>query len=71
MKLFHELMPEIPVAILINYPPDKMEIKNIAEYASYLNPKWTVVNKRVIDQIHANGLKAIAWTVRSKKKQIN
>ncbi|WP_226619961.1 glycerophosphodiester phosphodiesterase [Cytobacillus firmus] len=68
MRLFHELMPEIPVAILINYPPDKMEIKNIAKYASYLNPKWTVVNKRVIDLIHANGMKAIAWTVRSKKE---
>ncbi|MDF2039408.1 glycerophosphodiester phosphodiesterase family protein [Cytobacillus oceanisediminis] len=68
MKRFHELLPEIPVAILINYPPDKIEIKNIAEYASYLNPKWTVVNKRVIDLIHSNGMKAIAWTVRSRKE---
>ncbi|WP_258309766.1 glycerophosphodiester phosphodiesterase [Cytobacillus oceanisediminis] len=68
IRKFHELLPEVPVGILINYPPDKIEIKEIAKYASYVNPKWTVVNKRVINLIHANGMKAVSWTVRSKRE---
>lgn len=68
MKKFHKLLPEVPVGILINYPPGKNEVKEIAQYASYLNPKWTIVNKKLIDLIHSNGMKAISWTVRSKRE---
>ncbi|GLB60477.1 putative glycerophosphoryl diester phosphodiesterase YhdW [Cytobacillus sp. NCCP-133] len=68
MQKFKKLLPEVPVGILINYPPDKIEMKEISKYASYVNPKWTIVNKRVLYLIHSNGMKAISWTVRSKRE---
>ncbi len=68
MQKFSEILPEVPVGILINYPPNKIEIKEISKFASYVNPKWTVVNNRVINLIHSNGMKAVSWTVRSKRE---
>lgn len=70
MKKFHDLLPAIPVGVLVNNRPAGIplrEIRGIAEYASYLNPKVTLVNQRLINRIHGCGMKTFAWTVKDRK----
>ncbi|TCN27749.1 glycerophosphodiester phosphodiesterase [Mesobacillus foraminis] len=70
MQEFHRIFPAVPVGVLIKNRPagiSPREIRGIAQYASYLNPKVTLVNKRLIKRIHGCGMKTFAWTVRDKK----
>lgn len=70
LKRFHELMPSIPIGVLVKNTGVKMishrDLKSFASYVSYVNPKITMVNRRMIKRIHHHGFKTIIWTVKKK-----
>lgn len=70
LKRFHELLPAIPIGILVKNAGVKgissKELRSLASYVSYVNPKITMVNKKLIKRIHNHGLKTIIWTVKKK-----
>lgn len=68
MKKMSTLLPDLPIGVLINYPIKKNEVAAIAEYAAFLNPKWTLVNKKLLNTLSAYNLKTFIWTIRSKKE---
>ncbi|SFI89916.1 glycerophosphodiester phosphodiesterase [Thermoflavimicrobium dichotomicum] len=68
MKKFHQLLPEVPVGVLTSDPNhlSDAKIKEFATYANYVNPNLKIVNKQVVENIHAHGMKVQSWTVRSR-----
>ena len=74
LKRFHDLLPSIPIGILlknsgVNIISNK-DLRSLTSYVTYVNPKITMVNKRLIKRIHHHGLKTIIWTVK-KKNEVN
>jgi glycerophosphoryl diester phosphodiesterase len=71
MKRFHELLPDVPIGILVKNSVvnglSTKDLKSFSSYASYVNPKITMVNKRLLKRIHHHGFKTIIWTVKKKK----
>ncbi|MGE6378983.1 glycerophosphodiester phosphodiesterase [Peribacillus muralis] len=68
MKRFHLLMPDVQVGVLIKRRISEDKIKEIAEYASFLNPKQTILNPKLQQRIQKHGLKVYTWTVNNKKR---
>lgn len=69
LKLFHTLLPSIPIGVLVKYSGrgiSKKELLSFSQYASYVNPKITMVNQRLIRRLHHHGFKTIIWTVKNK-----
>jgi len=70
LKRFHELVPAIPIGILVKNTGVKIisnkNLKSFSSFVSYVNPKITMVNKRMIKRIHHHGFKTIIWTVNKK-----
>ncbi|PLR97535.1 glycerophosphodiester phosphodiesterase [Bacillus sp. T33-2] len=69
MKRFKEMVPSIPVGVLVRHDPrgiSNRKIKALSSFASYLNPKITMANKSLVKRIHGHGLKTITWTVRDE-----
>ncbi len=68
---FHQLLPAIPIGVLvknrpINGIPNK-DLYSFSSFATYVNPKITMVNRRLLRRIHRHGFKTIIWTVKKKK----
>lgn len=68
MKKMSSLQPDLPIGVLVNYPINKNEVAAIAEYAAFLNPKWTLVNKKLLNNLSAHNLNTFIWTIRNKKE---
>ncbi|MGZ9816324.1 glycerophosphodiester phosphodiesterase [Peribacillus simplex] len=68
MKRFHQLMPDIPVGVLIKRRINDQKLKEIAEFASFLNPKQTILSTKLQMQIQKHGMKVYTWTVNNKKQ---
>lgn len=70
LKRFHLLLPSIPIGVLIKNTGVKRistkDLNSFSSFASYVNPKITLVNKRLIRRIHLHGFKTIIWTVKKK-----
>jgi glycerophosphoryl diester phosphodiesterase len=70
LKRFHELLPSIPIGVLVKNAGlnniSNKDLKSFASYVSFVNPKLTMVNKRLIKRIHHHGFKTIIWTVKKK-----
>ena len=71
---FHQLLPSIPIGVLLKkYSGQRISDKELVSYASYatfINPKITMVNQRLINRIHQHGLHSFIWTIR-KKHEVN
>ncbi|MFD6210286.1 glycerophosphodiester phosphodiesterase [Peribacillus sp. NPDC060253] len=68
MKRFHQLMPDIQVGVLIKRRITDQKLKEIAEFASFLNPKHTILNTKLQMRIQEHGMKVYTWTVNNKKQ---
>jgi glycerophosphoryl diester phosphodiesterase len=70
LQRFHELLPSVPIGVLVKNTGVKIisnkNLKSFASYVSYVNPKITMVNKRLINRIHHHGFKTMIWTVNKK-----
>ena len=63
----HELAPEIPVGILqTSYPVDPLRPMRDAG-ARDLWQQWELIDESLIDQVHDNGGRVIAWTVNASE----
>ncbi|WP_051405056.1 glycerophosphodiester phosphodiesterase [Bacillus cihuensis] len=70
IKKFHKLLPEVPVGILFKHTPAGISNRSLLKYsqfASFINPKKTMVNERLIRKIHTYGMMAFTWTVNNRK----
>ncbi|CAH2715500.1 Glycerophosphodiester phosphodiesterase [Neobacillus rhizosphaerae] len=71
LKRFHKLLPSVPIGVLVKKRGVKglsnKELQSFSTYAAYVNPKITMINKRLIRRIHHHGFKTLVWTVRKKK----
>ncbi|MDZ7820423.1 MAG: glycerophosphodiester phosphodiesterase [Candidatus Marinimicrobia bacterium] len=63
LRRFHELIPEIPIALLYNKKPKRLKkrIKVLRPFAASLNAKH--IRPAWISRVHDHGLKAYVWTV--------
>jgi glycerophosphoryl diester phosphodiesterase len=68
MKRFHQLMPDIQVGVLIKRRINDQKLKEIAEFASFLNPKQTILNTQLQMRIQKHGMRVFTWTVNNKKQ---
>jgi len=68
MKRFHQLMPDIQVGVLIKRRINDQKLKEIAEFASFLNPKQTILSTKLQMRIQKHGMKVFTWTVNNKKQ---
>lgn len=66
MKKFHALLPNVPVGVLTSSEVDLTDVKleEFAVYADYVNPTQSLVNKELVNRVHARNMKIQAWTVR-------
>ncbi|MEH7298711.1 glycerophosphodiester phosphodiesterase [Neobacillus drentensis] len=73
MKRFHYLLPKIPIGILIKKTKinglSNKELESYVNFATYVNPKVTMVNKRLIRRIHQHGFKTMVWTVNKRSEK--
>lgn len=71
-RRMHELMPDIPIAVLINkdkHPLSDETLDELASYAAYINYNFELIDKKLIAKIHARDRKVMAWTVRSEQDE--
>ncbi|MEB2630849.1 glycerophosphodiester phosphodiesterase [Peribacillus frigoritolerans] len=68
MKRFHQLMPDIQVGVLIKRRINDQKLREIAEFASFLNPKQTILSTKLQMRIQKHGMKVFTWTVNNKKQ---
>ena len=68
MKRFHQLMRDIQVGVLIKRRINDQKLKEIAEFASFLNPKQTILSTKLQMRIQKHGMKVFTWTVNNKKQ---
>lgn len=68
MRNFHNLLPDIPVGLLIKRRISDQKLKEISEFASFVNPKQTMLNQNLITRIQKRGMKVFTWTVNNKKQ---
>lgn len=69
-KRMHELLPDVPVAVLVHedkYPLSGDMLDELASYASYINCKVDQLDWKAVADIHKRGGKVMAWTVRTEK----
>lgn len=68
MRTFHNLLPDIPVGLLIKRHISDQKLKEISEFASFVNPKQTMLNQNLKTRIQKQGMKVFTWTVNNKKQ---
>ncbi|CAH0345820.1 glycerophosphodiester phosphodiesterase family protein [Bacillus sp. CECT 9360] len=71
VKKFHSFLPSIPAGVLIKHNPagiSERKLKALSTFAQFVNPKQTMMNERLKERIHLNGMKAFTWTVNNEKQ---
>ncbi|MBO0991722.1 glycerophosphodiester phosphodiesterase [Bacillus sp. SD088] len=71
MKKMHELLPKIPVAVLVSrteHPLSSQQLDDIADYATYVNYNIRYLRQRDVEEIHKRDKKVMAWTIRDPRK---
>ena len=68
MEKFHQYCPKVPVGVLMKQRPSDHELLEMAEYASFINPKHTILSPALTAKIHRHGMKVFTWTVNNKKR---
>lgn len=69
MHRFHELLPDIPVGVLVHadrHPLTDETLAELASYADYINYSYDLLNAALVRRIHGQGSKVMAWTIRKK-----
>ncbi|MFS0782543.1 glycerophosphodiester phosphodiesterase [Bacillus sp. 1P06AnD] len=72
LEHFHQIMPSIPLGILVPQkakPLNRKQLKDYLSFATYVNPKITMASKQTIDQIHELGGKCIVWTINTEQQR--
>ena len=56
------------MGVLIKRRINDQKLKEIAEFASFLNPKQTILSTKLQMRIQKHGMKVYTWTVNNKKQ---
>ena len=68
---FKKRMPSIPLGVLIRHQANgikRQTIRRLAADYSFINPKITMADVKLINDIKAENAKCLIWTVNNKKK---
>ncbi|MGM7703123.1 glycerophosphodiester phosphodiesterase [Pseudalkalibacillus sp. Hm43] len=69
MQIFNELSDEVPVGVLTwkseDLTPEALEA--FTEYADYVNPSKSKVNRALVEEIHGLEMGIMPWTVRAQE----
>lgn len=68
MKNFHDFLPDIPVGVLIKRRISNQKLKEISKFATFANPKQTLLTQTLKARIQSHGMKVFTWTVNNKKQ---
>ncbi|AOS65107.1 glycerophosphodiester phosphodiesterase [Actinoalloteichus hymeniacidonis] len=60
---FHDELPRVPVGLLFGARPTDAELADAATWAQQANPRYTLVDQELVDQVHSLGLDINVWTV--------
>ncbi|MBS2967741.1 glycerophosphodiester phosphodiesterase [Metabacillus sp. KIGAM252] len=69
MKKMHRILPFIKIGVLMKYRPlgiSGRQLEEISNYASFVNPNKKLVNRGLVQRIHALGMKITPYTVRDR-----
>jgi glycerophosphoryl diester phosphodiesterase len=71
LKEFHELLPEVPVGVLTQTNDQLTDeaLEDYRTYADYVNPVLGTVTPELVERIHGEGMKTMAWTVGWRPEQ--
>jgi len=66
IRTMSSLAPEVPRGILFDSAP--VDVAGVMRHAAARDvwPKWTLIDRALVDAIHAAGGRVIAWTVNSR-----
>ncbi|WP_455661490.1 glycerophosphodiester phosphodiesterase [Pradoshia sp.] len=69
MKEADQLLPRIPIGVLINKTADTTDaaIEQFSAYAEYYNPSYGLVTAELVTKAHEEGMKVQSWTARSRE----
>ncbi|ARI78629.1 glycerophosphodiester phosphodiesterase [Halobacillus mangrovi] len=70
LKAFHSILPEVPVAVLLDFNPDGVSDQQLTEFSSfakYVNPNKTMIDKKLVERIHKYGMETYPWDVRERE----
>jgi glycerophosphoryl diester phosphodiesterase len=59
VREFHRLMPSVPAGVLGT--PTAAQLSAVAEYASYVNPRYDTITAAYVRRVHARHMKVFAW----------
>ena len=65
----NQLLPQVQIGVLTsNRAHTTMDaLKEFSTYADWFNPSYGIVTKKLVDQVHSNGMQIGSWTVRSQE----
>ncbi|APU23039.1 glycerophosphodiester phosphodiesterase [Actinoalloteichus sp. GBA129-24] len=63
---FHTELPRVPVGLLFSARPTDAELAEAATWAQQANPRYTLTDQALVDQVHALGLEINVWTVNAE-----
>ncbi|AZB41656.1 glycerophosphodiester phosphodiesterase [Bacillus sp. FJAT-42376] len=69
MKKMHRILPYLQIGVLMKYRPLGIPVRQLEEmsdYASFINPNKKLVNRGLVQKIHALGMKITPYTVRDR-----
>ncbi|MFG6116010.1 glycerophosphodiester phosphodiesterase [Halobacillus sp. MO56] len=70
VQKFHNILPEVPVGVLLGYNPEGISDKQLdrfEEYADYVNPSKGMIDASLVERIHDYNMKTHPWTVRDRE----
>ncbi|ASO22159.1 glycerophosphoryl diester phosphodiesterase [Actinoalloteichus hoggarensis] len=65
-RAFHDELPEVSVGLLFGARPTDAELADAAGWAQQANPRHTLTDQALVDQVHALGLDINVWTVNAE-----
>ncbi|MGD6817837.1 glycerophosphodiester phosphodiesterase [Metabacillus sp. 113a] len=70
MKNMHRILPDVKIGVLMKFRPlgiSSAMLRDISEYAHFLNPSKKLVSRALVQKIHALGMKTTPYTVRNRE----
>jgi len=69
-RLVHSLLPNIPVAALIQedqHPLSEETLDELVTFAAYIHYNHELLDEKIVQQVHNRNRKVMAWTIRTEQ----
>jgi glycerophosphoryl diester phosphodiesterase len=69
-RLIHSLLPNIPIAALIQedqHPLSEKTLDELVSFAAYIHYNHELLDEKIVQQIHHRNRKVMAWTIRTEQ----